>query len=150
MNMQAGKIGQLETNLQISTVIAMTDALFGKPPPIRPAPICPIPISKPSPEEEIDICLALARNLGAKIRGLKNGIPGNGMPGNGMPDYLNDDLQSAENFAGGVVRKLQAAADGLADGAPEIPPACHCGECDGCVAARSDEHYDRKRDGRFY
>jgi len=145
MNMQAGKIEQLETNPQISTVIAMTDALFGKPPPIRPAPICPVPASKPTPGEEIDICLALARNLGAKIRGLRVG-----MPGNGMPDHLNDDLKSAENFAGGVVRKLQAAADGLANGAPEIPPACHCGKCDGCVAGRSDEHYDRKRDGRFY
>lgn len=22
-----------------------------------------------------------------------------------------------------------------------------CGQCDACVAARSDEHYDRKRDG---
>jgi len=139
MNMQVGKIEQLETSRQISTVIAMTDALFGKAAAIRP-----VPISKPTPEEEIDMCLALARNLGAKIKGLRNGVPGNG-----MPDHLYDDLQSAENFTGGVVRKLQAAADGLADGAPETQPACHCGECDGCVAARSDKHYDRKRDGRF-
>jgi len=24
-----------------------------------------------------------------------------------------------------------------------------CGKCDSCVAARSDEHYDRKRDGKM-
>lgn len=131
MNMQTGKIEQIETSPQIGTVIAMTDALFGKAGLMRP-----VPVSQPTAEEEIDICLALARDLGARIKGLRDG----------MPDHINDDLQSAENFAGGVVRKLQAAADGLVDGAPEMEPACHCGECDGCIAARSDEHYDRKRD----
>lgn len=31
--------------------------------------------------------------------------------------------------------------------APEEEWCGGCGKCDACVAARSDEHYDRKRDG---
>lgn len=139
MNMQFGKIEQPGTSPQVSTVIAMTDALFGKPGAIRA-----VPAHKPSPEEEFDICLALARNLQNKVLALRNGFKGNR-----SADHLKDDLQSAENFIGGAVRKLQAAADEFADGAPDAEESCHCYVCDNCDAARSDEHYDRKRDGRL-
>lgn len=42
--------------------------------------------------------------------------------------------------------ELADSASDLRAAAEAVVEACYCGKCDACVAARSDEHHDRKRD----
>lgn len=58
--------------------------------------------------------------------------------------------------AGMKAANLNEAAQFVADAVLDIGGAlqaedaapCTCGRCDGCTAARADERYDRRRDGR--
>lgn len=70
--------------------------------------------------------------------------------------HLSARLFTLEKQSGGMkASNLNEAAHFAADAATDIAGAmqaedaapCACGGCDSCVAARSDEHYDRRRDG---
>ncbi len=60
-----------------------------------------------------------------------------------------------KQYSGMKAANLNEAAQFVADAALDIDGAmkaedetpCRCGRCDSCIAARSDEHYDRQRDG---
>lgn len=60
-----------------------------------------------------------------------------------------------KQHSGMKAANLNEAAQFAADAATDIEGAlraedeapCACGLCDSCAAARSDEHYDRARDG---
>lgn len=60
-----------------------------------------------------------------------------------------------KQYSGMKAANLNEAAHFVADAALDIDGAmkageeapCGCGQCDNCVAARSDEHYGRQRDG---
>ncbi|HKB59804.1 MAG TPA: hypothetical protein VKC56_07115 [Gallionellaceae bacterium] len=56
------------------------------------------------------------------------------------------NLNEAAQFMADAVLNIAAVAgmNGARDVEDEAP--CTCGRCDDCVAARSDEHHDRKRD----
>jgi hypothetical protein len=69
--------------------------------------------------------------------------------------HLSARLFELEKRYGGMqAANLNEAAQFAADAAQDISGAmgaeaeapCRCGRCDACAAARSDEHYDRKRD----
>ena len=73
-----------------------------------------------------------------------------------VAQQLGARLSALEQTRGGMQAAcLDEAAQFLADAAADIRGAldagqdapCACGRCDGCVAARSDEHHDRRRDG---
>lgn len=51
------------------------------------------------------------------------------------------NFNESGHLAADIVRNLQANISA------EAERPCTCGRCDECVAARSDEHHDRKRDG---
>jgi hypothetical protein len=70
--------------------------------------------------------------------------------------HLSVRLFALEKMHGGMkAANLNEAAQFVADAALDIGGAldaedeapCACGRCDDCAAARSDVHYDRKRDG---
>ncbi len=70
--------------------------------------------------------------------------------------HLAARLFALEKMHGGMqAANLNEAAHFVADAVLDIGGAlqaeddarCTCGRCDACVAGRSDEHYDRKRDG---
>lgn len=70
--------------------------------------------------------------------------------------HLSARLFALEKRHGGMkAANLNEAAHFVADAVLDIDGAmraedeapCRCGRCDGCAAARSDEHYDRRRDG---
>ncbi len=50
------------------------------------------------------------------------------------------NLNEAAHFAADAATDINGAMQA------EIEPPCRCGRCDECVAARSDEHFDRKQD----
>lgn len=54
------------------------------------------------------------------------------------------NLNEAAQFVADAMLNISAVIDmnGTGDATP-----CRCGGCDDCVAARSDEHHDRSRDG---
>lgn len=57
------------------------------------------------------------------------------------------NLNEAGQFVADALLDIGAVADmRLAEGGKDAA-ACRCGRCDDCVAARSDQHYDRTRDG---
>jgi len=68
---------------------------------------------------------------------------------------LNARIRQLEQRHDGMkAASLQLAAEYCADAALELGAADgteehQCSECDSCVCARSDEHYDRKRDGEL-
>ncbi len=51
------------------------------------------------------------------------------------------NLNEAAHFVADAVLDI----DGAMKSEDDVP--CSCGRCDSCTAARSDEHYDRRRDG---
>lgn len=55
---------------------------------------------------------------------------------------LSDFLHGASAIISDTQSNLSAAIEEEKEHAP-----CYCGKCDSCVAARSDEHHDRRRDG---
>lgn len=59
------------------------------------------------------------------------------------PSEQEANVAEAANFVADAVRDIQGAISA------EPAPVCTCGKCDGCVAARSDEHHDRLTDGRL-
>ncbi len=70
--------------------------------------------------------------------------------------HLSVRLFALEKMHGGMkAANLNEAAQFVADAVLDIEGAlraedeapCACGRCDDCGAARSDEHYDRRRDG---
>jgi hypothetical protein len=54
-------------------------------------------------------------------------------------------LRECQDSAEKIEQKLQSVKADL-DAQDSV---CECRQCDDCVAARSDEHYDRSRDGRM-
>lgn len=56
------------------------------------------------------------------------------------------NLEESLEYAGYILLNMQGHLHDVQQGKEEF---CHCGKCDDCVAARSDEHYDRKRDGQL-
>ncbi len=72
--------------------------------------------------------------------------------------HLSVRLFALEKMHGGMkAANLNEAAQFVADAVLDIggaldaadEAACCCGRCDECVAARSDAHHDRKRDGLY-
>lgn len=72
-----------------------------------------------------------------------------------LVDRLNKLAAIARNSTANA--NLEEAAGFLKDAAKDIQDAikspvdeiCRCGMCDACIAARSDEHHDRKVDGEL-
>lgn len=87
---------------------------------------------KPTREDMIDAAIATANRLDLMLLEIAKGDPHNA------------NIEEAQDFAQGIL--LNVAGYRKQINAPFIP--CDCGgKCDACVAARSDEHHDRNRDG---
>jgi hypothetical protein len=62
-----------------------------------------------------------------------------------MLEKMHGGLKAANlNEAARFVADAMLDINGALDAEDEVP--CRCGRCDDCVAARSDERHDRKRD----
>lgn len=67
-------------------------------------------------------------------------------------EKMYDDMQAANlneaaQFVADAVLDIAAVSDLDGVSTAKREPPCACGHCDDCVAARADEHHDRKRDG---
>lgn len=106
---------------QFKTAIAVTDLLFG-----------PVKVRKPTQNEMIEAAIATANRLDQLLLEIAK------------TDPHNANIEEAQEFAEGIFLNIAGYRKEL--NAPYMP--CDCGgKCDACVAARSDEHHDRKRDG---
>lgn len=110
---------------QIKTVMAVTDALF------NPKP------RKLSTDELIQAILVSASRLKREIEELA-------AKELQMPKDAN--LEEALDFVDGIQLDIEGYRRELNKPYEPHEPKC---QCDACVAARSDEHYDRKRDGEL-
>lgn len=83
------------------------------------------------PVLSLEQCLDIAKALSASLAAHKRQLPNSA------------NIDEAASFASDIA--LNLAAEILNQNSYEAHPA-RC-PCDECAAARSDEHYDRKRDG---
>lgn len=107
-----------ELSPQMKTAIAMSDALFGG----------IVKARTPTAEDRLDEMIALANRLEL-------------LCGRLALELADDEIDECRNFALDIARNISAVRARLS------AKPCACGKCDVCVAARSDAHYDRKRDG---
>lgn len=110
---------------QMATAIAMTDALFGGVKKVR----------KPTLDDRLSGVIVLSRKI-ATLCGELKGI---------VPADFDSELEESKGFADDILTNIAAIRMHLAE--PYVP--CGCGKCDSCVAARSDEHHNRVRDGQL-
>ena len=113
---------------QMKTAVAMSDALFGG----------VVKTRKPSDTDKLDEAVALLRRVSELCGELKATLP----------STFDEPMQENKDLLHDVLNNCAAVRMHyyLVANAPFEP--CDCGgKCDSCVAARSDEHYDRKRDG---
>jgi hypothetical protein len=107
-------------NEQAKTIIAVTDALlFPKP-------------HQMTVDELIQAVLVSANRLDRELTELAK------------TDPHDANIEEAQDFAQGIITNITGYKKRLHQ--PYIPHEPHC-KCDSCLAARSDEHFDRKRDG---
>lgn len=108
---------------QQKSINSVTDALFNRTP------------RQLTPREELDECIRAAHQLKAKVMHVRDLYPDK-----------RGGLAEAEDMMKDVLTDLIAQLHDV-DLGRENFELCSCGKCDSCVVARSDEHYDRKRDG---
>lgn len=125
-NDQLDDVFGMSVSPQMATAIAMTDAFFGGVAKVR----------KPTLDDRLSEVIALSRKVATLCRELKHLAP---------PDF-DSELEESKGFAEDILTNIAAIRMHLAE--PYEP--CDCGgKCDSCVAGRSDEHYDRQRDGQL-
>lgn len=96
----------------------------------------PAPLRKLTPQQEVEQTLHTARLLQGKIADLRDQFPDN-----------RGNLEESERFISDMVLNLEGHLRDIKEGKESfVSHEPDCG-CDDCAAARSDEHYDRKRDG---
>jgi hypothetical protein len=127
LNEQVGKIKQLIINdpnidPQFKTAMALSDAL------LNPKP------RKMTAEELIQAVLVSASRLDRELAELA------------ATDTFDANIEESQYFVQGIITNIMGYKKRLNE--PYVPHEPHCG-CDECVAARSDEHFDRKRDGEL-
>lgn len=111
---------------QMATAVAMTDAFFGGVAKVR----------KPTLDDRLSEAIVLSRKIATLCRELKQIVPSD----------FDSELEESKGFAEDILTNIAAIRMHLAE--PYEP--CDCGgKCDSCVAARSDEHQDRVRDGHL-
>lgn len=112
---------------QMKATIAMTDALFGG---------VVAKVRKPTLDDRLAEVIVMSRKIATLCRELKYVVPAD----------FDGALEESKVFAEDILTNIAAIRMHLAE--PYVP--CDCGgKCDSCVAARSDEHYDRARDGQL-
>ena len=112
---------------QAITAAALTDHLFG-------APIQ----RKQTDIEKLDEAIILARKVSDICGELKHTLP----------ESFDAAMQENKDLLHSVLNNFAAVRMHFYMVANAAQEPCDCnGKCDDCVAARSDEHYDRKRDG---
>lgn len=115
------QIDQVGLSAQAKTAIALVDALFSG-----------TKAHKPTREDMIDAAIATANRLDLMLLEIAK------------EDPHNANIEEAQDFAEGILLNVAGYRKQL--NTPYV--SCGCGgKCDACVAARSDEYYDRKRDG---
>ena len=110
---------------QMKTVIAVTDAWFGKAAKEKPI----------TPRNQLAQCIESALQLKNKIMSVRDQYPDRRANLEESERFLKDAL----NNLIGQLRDVDAGYEFLDVHHP------HC-QCDDCAAARSDEHHDRKRE----
>ena len=107
--------------IDLATITALTDALFN-------------PVRKPTVNKIIEAAIETATKLDLLLLGIAK------------TDPHNANIEEAQDMAQGILLNVAGYRKEL--NASYVP--CDCGgKCDACVAARSGEYFDRKRDGEM-
>lgn len=111
---------------QMKTAVAMTDALFGG----------VVKTRKPTDIDKLDEAILLARRVQDICGELKFTLP----------EAFDSTNQESKDMIHGVLNNFAAIRMHYYQVANAPVEPCECGgKCDACVAARSDEYYDRSR-----